>query len=383
MEPKTISEATAVSAGLSLSGPVCSVEPMGAGRINDTFLVRYGPDGGERGVVLQRINPGVFPHPEWIVENMLALQQHLNRRTDAEGFVFPALVPWKDGAVIWTDPSGSAWRGTEWIREGETRAKPRSPEDTGEVGRILGRFHVLTADMAAGEMRDTLPGYHVAPNSLARLDNTFRMARDGRCPERFFAEGVSAMIGFVEERRCVVPLLENARRSGRLVERVTHGDPKMDNVLMHRRWDVGIGLIDYDTLKPGLLPCDFGDAARSVCNPAGEEAEPEAVCFDMDAFDAFATRYLKEVAKVLSSGEANMLFDAVRVLTLDLGIRFLEDYLAGDRYFPVRTPDCNRRRAMVQFSLCAELERKEPIARVVILDAFRANATGKGGVSRP
>jgi hypothetical protein len=372
MASDSLRDALAAVSELSPPGTVRSVVPMGTGRINDTYLVRYEIGGVDRGLVLQRINPAVFPHPEWIIENMQALQRHIEKRKGGDvEFTFPNLAVWRGGACHWKDGNGGVWRATDWIGDCETRPRAQGPDDAAEVGAVLGRFHALTGDMDASQLRDTLPGYHNCPAYLGMLDNTIGRGASGDCGDRFQAEGVASMIGFVDARRRIVGILEGERESGRLRERVTHGDPKVDNVLLHRGSGKGVGLVDFDTLKPGLLPCDFGDAARSVCNTSGEDAAPERVRFDMDCFHAFATRYLAEAAGVLSSGETHVLFDSVRVVTLELGIRFLQDYLAGNRYFRMSDPESGRRCAMAQFALCAEIERKEPDGRAVISDALR------------
>jgi hypothetical protein len=172
---------------------------------------------------------------------------------------------------------------------------------------------------------------------------------------------------FVAERRGSVAVLEEAKAAGHLVERPIHGDPKVNNVLMDRGGTQAVALIDLDTVKPGLVHYDIGDALRSGCNPLGEEPpDLTAVCFDLDLARAMLEGYLGAARGFLTPADLEHLFAAIRLLPLELGLRFLTDHLAGDHYFKTSYPGQNLHRARVQFQLTRSIEDQEQGIRAII-----------------
>jgi Ser/Thr protein kinase RdoA (MazF antagonist) len=149
--------------------------------------------------------------------------------------------------------------------------------------------------------------------------------------------------------------------------RPIHGDPKVNNVLLCSVTGCAVAMVDLDTVKPGLLHYDIGDALRSACNPVGEETvDLEAVRFDLDLAAALLRGYLSEAARVLSEDDIAHLYDAIRLLPFELGLRFFTDYLEGDVYFRVDQPCQNLQRAQVQFHLTASIEAQESQIRALI-----------------
>jgi Ser/Thr protein kinase RdoA (MazF antagonist) len=146
-----------------------------------------------------------------------------------------------------------------------------------------------------------------------------------------------------------------------------HGDPKVNNIMIDDFTGNGTAMIDLDTVSPGLVQIDVGDAVRSICNPAGEEeTNLGKVTFDENLFLAFMKGYMKEAGSFMTAADREYLYDAVRLLPFELGLRFFQDYLAGDRYFKVRQPGQNLNRARVQFRLCEAIEAREGKIRDLI-----------------
>ena len=142
----------------------------------------------------------------------------------------------------------------------------------------------------------------------------------------------------MEARRDVIPVLEDARQQGKLRLRLAHGDPKVDNVMIDDVTGQAVGLIDLDTIKPGLVHYDIGDCLRSGCNPLGEETEDiDAVYFDMDLCRAILQGYLPLVRAFYTTDDYAYLYPAVRLLALEQGLRFFTDYLEGNVYYKVKT----------------------------------------------
>jgi len=128
-----------------------------------------------------------------------------------------------------------------------------------------------------------------------------------------------------------------------------------------------VSLVDLDTVKPGLIHYDIGDCMRSGCNPLGEETEQwEAVQFDPEIGAAILEGYLTQARNFLTEADYEYLFDSIRLLTFELGIRFFTDHLAGNVYFKVKHSEHNLQRALVQFKLTESIEAHEADIRNII-----------------
>jgi Ser/Thr protein kinase RdoA (MazF antagonist) len=187
----------------------------------------------------------------------------------------------------------------------------------------------------------------------------------------------------VAERRDRVQVLEDARSQGRLLLRPIHGDPKVDNVLFDDATGRAVCLIDLDTVKPGLVHYDVGDCLRSGCNTLGEETERwQEVRFEADLCRALLGGYLPAAGTFLTEWDYEYLYDAVRLIAFELGLRFFTDHLEGDVYFRVGRPDHNLTRALVQFRLAESIEALEPAIRAIVRDLRSSAGAGPGGPRR-
>jgi Ser/Thr protein kinase RdoA (MazF antagonist) len=243
--------------------------------------------------------------------------------------------------------------------------KVNEPEHAAEAGRVLGHFQRIISDFPTDGLADTLPGFHITPGYLASYD---RVIATPEASERLQTVSEARRLGkFVEQRRDFVGVLENAREAGELNLRPIHGDPKITNVMIDNFTGKGTAIVDLDTVKPGLIHYDFGDAVRSGCNPAGEEtSDLSEVYLDLDLFGALVRGYLTEAKGFLSDADKRYLYDSVRLIAFELGLRFFTDYLAGDVYFKVTYEGQNLNRARVQFALCESIEAREGKMRGIL-----------------
>ncbi|ATG88746.1 phosphotransferase enzyme family protein [Methylomonas koyamae] len=340
--------------------PIGAIRPLGNGLINDTFLVET--DGGN--FVLQAINERVFPHPERIAANLNLLSTHIGRQqSSAVRLRIPRLLPAADGWHIRDDASGRVWRALEWIAPSESRERLANPTQAAQVGAALGHFHSLCSGLAAEALHDTLPGFHIAPEyfrqyqaALAQTPNLPASPDIQRC--RDFIADFAAQIGE----------LEQAKQRGELAERVIHGDPKLNNFLFEPDSDRIIGLVDLDTVKPGLVHYDIGDCLRSCCHI------PETNGFDLPRCRTILQHYLAEAGGFFTAEDYRYLYPAMRLIPFELGLRFFTDYLQGNRYFKVDDADQNLRRALAQFELVRDIERQSGAIRELIAGLTPATA---------
>lgn len=325
---------------------------LGTGNINDTWLVRA----GGRELVLQRLNPVVFPRPELIMANLAVLSRHLEQKKEEgeQRWEQIALLPTISGEPFYRDSTGVVWRAMTYIAGTVTHQEITSSVRAREVGWALGRFHRLLADLPMTAVSETLQGFHVLPGYLAQFDQICREASPPDSPELRFC------LEFVEQRRTAATLLEQERQEGRIRMQVVHGDPKAANVLFDSHSNQAVSLIDLDTVGPGLVLSDIGDCLRSCCNPAGEQGDPSQVEFDLGLCRALLAGYLSEAGGDLWPRERELIGEGARLIAFELGLRFLTDHLAGDRYFKISRPGQNLQRALVQFHLTRSIERQLP-----------------------
>lgn len=346
-----------IAAAFDLGGSIIDVRPHGRGLINDTYVVRIDADPPRR-AILQRINRRVFARPELITQNLRTLVEHVRRRRagtvpGACDLRLPDVYTTREGKDLASDPQGGFWRAQSFIEHTRTAEALADSAQAEEVGHALGRFHALIHDLDPHRLHETLPGFHNTPRYLARYTEV--AARSPRTPGGAELRRCS---DFVEARRPLAEVLETAKRAGRLAVRPVHGDPKLDNFLFDVHSGRAVSLIDLDTVQPGLVHYDIGDCLRSCCNPAGESpADLAAVRFDLDLCRAILKTYLSETRCFFTAQDYNHLYDSIRLIPFELGLRFLTDHLEGDRYFKTRAPGQNLVRAMAQFRLTQSIER--------------------------
>ncbi len=354
-----------IAGRFAVPGRLVTVGPMAGGNVNDTFLAVFRTAFSEQRAILQRINKRVFRKPAWVMANLRVLTEHVHRRLDREAakadrvWQLPQVIGAKTGRDYFLDDKGEYWRALSLIASARSFNTVQSPEHAQEAGAVLGQFHRLVSDLKPAKLRDTLPGFHITPRYLERYDLTRRKLK--------LSGEAGRLDDFIERRRPFAGVLEAARARGELSERLIHGDPKVSNIMIDELTGKGTSIVDLDTVKPGLTHYDFGDALRSICNPAGEEAEQlGTVNFDVSLCASFIKGYMTSARDFMTKQDRRYLYDSVRLITFELGLRFFEDHLAGDRYFKVRSQEHNLQRARVQFKLCESIEARESAIRAVL-----------------
>jgi len=343
----------------SIPGTLIKSERFGSGLINDTFLCEFEDSGAIRRYILQRINTLVFQRPEQVMHNVEAVTMHIVKRLHAEGLVDPSsmtpvLINTRSGRSFFHEDSRDYWRAFHFIGNGTVFDTVRNRQHAYEIGRGVGRFQSLVSDLPPDWLHDTLPGFHYTPNYLSDYDNALRADVNKR------AAAIRAESAFIHHRRSLAPVLTDLIASHDLPLRIVHNDPKVNNIMVHRETGKALCMLDLDTVKPGIVHFDFGDCVRSAANPAGEDAmDPESITIDLELFEAIAEGYLSEAGAFLTTKELAMLPKSVQVITFELGLRFLADYLHGDTYFKTHYPTHNLHRARVQFRLLESIEAAE------------------------
>jgi len=334
-----------VLSSFALSGVPVSCEPYGSGHINGTQLVIC--ENGAR-YILQQINTNVFREPEALMRNIELVITHLRKKvSDPRGVLH--LVRACDGSSFVVE-NDAYWRVYELV-ENSVCYQSADAALFYESAVAFGRFQNQLADFPAEQLVETIPHFHDTPARDAAFRRAVAVDAAGR------RNSVQREIDFVLAREDFSHILTDLQAAGELPLRVTHNDTKINNVLFDAATNKALCVIDLDTVMPGLSVNDFGDAIRFGASTAAEdEQDLSRVHFDLCLYETYVKGYLSTCGGSLTKMEKAMLPTGAKMMTLECGMRFLADYLAGDVYFHVSRKGQNLDRARTQFRLVEEME---------------------------
>ncbi len=350
-------------------GEFSSASPYGEGHINDTYLAVFEENGAIHQYILQRINHNIFLNPEGLMHNIEVVTSHLSRKIKTNGGdprrETLTLIPTVDGNSYLRTEEGNYWRGYLFINDAHTFEVVENLDHVYHAAVAFGNFQNLLSDYPSEQLVETMPDFH---NTRVRFD-TFIEAVESDDLNR--ARSAKPEIDFVMQRAKDTSVLVDKRERGELPEWITHNDTKFNNVMIDNKTGEGVCVIDLDTVMPGLSLFDFGDAIRSLANPAAEdERDLSLVQFDLEIFDMYTKGYLEVVGDVLTPAEIRHLPFSAVLMTLESGMRFLTDHLQGDEYFKIHRENQNLDRCRTQFKMVEDMElRYDQMAGIV--DKYR------------
>lgn len=332
--------------------------PYGNGHINDTYLLTFQISGmGNIKVILQKMNKDVFKQPTELMENVMGVTAYLREQIiknggDPERETLN-VIPAYDGKPYYRDSYGDYWRSYKFITDATSYDVVEKPEHFYQSAVAFGNFQCMLADYPADTLNETIVGFH---DTRARF-GVFKKAVEEDILGR--AASVKEEIQFVLDREDVANYFSELQDKGELPLRVTHNDTKLNNIMIDNKTGKGICVIDLDTVMPGLAMNDFGDSIRFGASTAAEdEKDLSKVSCSMDLFDLYAKGFIEGCAGRLTSKEIELLPMGAKVMTFECGMRFLTDYLQGDRYFKIHREGHNLDRCRTQFKLVADMEAK-------------------------
>lgn len=348
-----------VGAAFHVAGDFLAAEPYGSGHINDTYAARYDQGGVEVRYIHQRINHAIFTDPPGLMENIRRVTAHQRRKLEAAGAKEISrraltLVPSRDGGHWHRDGDGNFWRTYVFIERARTYDQIENTRQAYEAAKAFGAFQAQLADLPGGRLAETIPDFH---NTRKRFD--VLQAAVAADPHNR-AAGVADLIAFANAGETMVDALIRLQQAGRIPERITHNDTKLNNVMIDGATTEGICVIDLDTVMPGLSLYDFGDMVRTATRPTVEDERDLAkVVSRLDMFEALARGFLASAGAMLNVDEkANLAFSG-RLISFEIGLRFLTDYLQGDVYFKTHRPGQNVDRCRVQFKMVQSIAEQE------------------------
>jgi aminoglycoside phosphotransferase (APT) family kinase protein len=317
--------------------------------------------------LVQRVNDRVFTNVPALMDNIQRVTAHATARAGAMGGDPDAsrrsltLVPARDGLPYFRDEHGGWWRCYLFIEHARTHDVVNTPREAAAAARAFGDFQRLLVDLPGRRLHETIPFFHHTRRRFEALQRAVESDSHGRAAQ------AREQIAFAAAHEPLVDRLLDLQARGEIPERVTHNDTKFNNVMLDAATQAGICVIDLDTVMPGIALNDFGDMVRSATNSAAEdERDLSAVQARLPIFEALVEGYLAAARPFLNDAELAHLAVSGQVITFEIGVRFLTDFLAGDTYFKIKRPNHNRERAANQFALVRSLEAQQSLMESIV-----------------
>lgn len=332
---------------------------FGNGHINSTYTLGDPPQ-----YILQKINTAVFSDPNGLMKNVVAVTSYLREKIaeaggdpDRETLTY---LPTASGDYCYHDGDGNCWRMYRFIGNAQSY-EAATPSLFADSARAFARFQKMLSAFPAKTLHETIPYFHDTGKRLEQLTEAIAKNQSGR------AADAQKEIEFALSRADQTRIITDAICNGEIPLRVTHNDTKLNNILFDEATGNALCVIDLDTVMPGSLLYDYGDALRFGASTAAEdETNLSKVQFDLDLFSAYTDAYLQELAGSITPREAELLPTGAKLMTLECGMRFLADHINGDVYFRIHRENHNLDRARTQFRLVEDMEEKEAELKEIV-----------------
>ncbi|MEE9406480.1 MAG: phosphotransferase [Polaribacter sp.] len=327
---------------------------LSSGHINDTFLVKTD---GTHNYIVQRINHRVFKDVPGLVNNKILTSKHLiskypNATEQELNKTVLSFVKAKDTAFYYHKENDDFWNVMIFIDHSITHEIVKNPEIAYEGGKLLGDFLNLTSDFDSSLLIDVIPNFH----DMSSRYKQYTLSVQNALKERL--NKAAKYIQIVADLKEEMHILQNLKKAGEIPVRVTHNDTKISNSLFTKN-NKGICMIDTDTVMPGIIHYDFGDAIRTICNSGAEdEKDLSKVEFNLEYYKAYEKGFLEKTNDSLSKTELKYLPLAAKTMIFIMAIRFLTDYLNNDVYYKTNYPEHNLVRSKNQFKLIESFSKK-------------------------
>lgn len=323
----------------------------GTGEVNKTYCVFFQNSTYDR-YLIQKINTTVFGDPSNIMENIYSITTHLQYIAKEEG-TDPInktlnIIPTIGGNLYYTDQKGGCWRAMNFIENTCTYQKAENNGQVYSFGEALGSFHADLADFSPEDLYETEPNLHNTGHWLERFKETVKLNPSKRVKKS------KKEIDFLLSRESDANIITDLIEKGDLL-RASHNNAKINNVLFDKDTEKAVCMIDFDTLMPGSYLFDFGEAVRTTASTS-DENDSAKTSLDMNVFEEFTKGYLKKASSVLSKDEIRLLPFSVKLMAYETAIKYLSDFLNGDRRYKTNSVNQNLERTRNQIKLIEDIE---------------------------
>ncbi len=337
-----------------VQGEIGDLQTYGSGHIHDTYRLKN-KQAGYPDYILQKINNSIFTDVDNLMHNIERVINHMQQKEenqtsrDTEDKML-SLVQTKAGKSYYQHADGSYWRMYLFLKGTKGYDLIENEKQAREGGRAYGQFMADLSDLDPTKIHEVLVDFHNIEHRLNQLNQA--MTKD---PKKRLKD-LSSEIDFVKARAEQMKRIKQMGDAGKLPLRITHNDTKFNNVLLNDK-DEAQCVIDLDTIMPGYMAYDFGDAVRTIINTAKEdEKDLEKIQLNMGLFKAFAEGFIEKTKDIITENEVYSLAQSCLLLPYIMGVRFLTDYIDGDHYYKIHSPHHNLQRARAQFELVKKLE---------------------------
>ncbi len=371
-----------ISKQFQIYGEILHAETCKIGHINETYSATYDQGGMRIRYIHQKINKYVFKNPTAVMRNLERVSTHL--RFKLESMRVPhitrrclAIIPTRSGKSYYVDRAGDFWRTFVFIEGVHTLETVQSPGQAYQAGYAFGEFQNLLVDLPGGRLHETIPDFHDTRKRFTALQEAIQKDHLNR------AQSAAPEIAFALKQEKIVDVILKALAKGKIPERITHNDTKFNNVMLDVVSGEAMCVVDLDTVMPGCALYDFGDMVRTTTSPTLEdELDLSKVKLQMPIFEKLAEGYLATAGKFLNKAERELMAFSGKLITFEIGIRFLTDYLNGDNYFRIHRPGHNLDRCRTQFKLVESIAQQEETMQKIVnklngVEVRKRRATGK------
>jgi N-acetylhexosamine 1-kinase len=343
----------------NIEGNFIAYETITIGNINKTYKVVYiKPDRTVKSYILQKINNYVFKDPVRIMSNIDLVTTHIRGKNTGKPSLHFHHTENRDN--YYQSSESGFWRLCSFI-DSVTYDVCDDPDILRRAGQAFGEFQTQLSDFDASKLYETIPNFH---NTKKRLEKLFD---DADADEYGRTASVSEELDYIKSMRGTACYLNDMLECGEIPYRVTHNDTKINNVLFDKNTREPLTVVDLDTVMPGLVMHDFGDAVRSSANTAAEdEQDLTKVSLDLNLFRSFSEGFISQTAGSLSDKEIDNMALGALTITIELASRFLDDYITGDKYFKVNYCGQNLIRTRCQLKLAQDMENKFSIMNATV-----------------
>jgi len=344
-------------------GNLENIKENNQGNINSTYILKFNNNGVKKKYLLQKINANVFKEPYLVMKNIELISNHISKKLkQINNTKYRSLnfIKTNSGNLLCTlineDGEKEYYRSYEYIENCVSYNNFKECSNPSEVaynaGKCFGFFHKLLNDFPTTSLAETIPDFHNTPK---RFDDLL-LSIENNVTDRAI-EVSNEVIDIISKIKECSIIQESLGKT--IPIRVTHNDTKLNNILMDENTNEGITVIDLDTIMPGSVLYDIGDGIRSACaNVFEDETDLSKVFLDLDLTKAYIDGYLSQMADELTSEEINYIGISIKILTYELVLRFLTDYINGDTYFKIKYITHNKDRFLNQYTLLKDIETK-------------------------
>ena len=354
-----------------------NIKQIKIGHINSTYTLYFDQGSSVKRYLLQEINTHVFKNPIQLMENIEKITTFLSEKVRLSGAknyenLSLRVIHTLDHHSYMISSKNHFFRVYNFIENAKTYQKTNDLKLFYNAGKTIGTFQNMLSDFDASQLHETIPNFH---NTPYRFQTFLKVLKEKPCDR---AKDCEEEIQFVLHLKDFTPVITSLIEQKLIPIKVTHNDTKLNNIMFDCETKEGLCLVDLDTVMPGTILYDFGDAIRSGCNRADEdEKNLEKVRFSVDLFKAFSEGYLSSVASSITECEVNHLVDSAILMTFECGMRFLTDYLDGDHYFKTKYDNHNLVRCRTQFHLVKQMIEQKDVLEEIVQEAYKKERNWK------